>query len=203
MRSPNAAVLAAAFLGILAVRTALASPETDVAAARVVFERNLRAIEHRDAESYLDCYLPSPSLTRTGPDGFVQGFDSLAASTRRGGGWPDHFEALALRFAPVRDGVVYATYRYRVRYGADEQSGLSERVFVATERGWKIAVTTAFPAPAGTAPPARALVGATLVDGTGAPPVRDAVVLIRDGRIDAAGPRARVRILRPFATRSS
>ena len=38
--------------------------------------------------------------------------------------------------------------------------------------------------------PARALVGATLVDGTGAPPIADAVVVLRDGRIACAGSRA-------------
>jgi imidazolonepropionase-like amidohydrolase len=41
-----------------------------------------------------------------------------------------------------------------------------------------------------------AIAGATLVDATGAPPVEDAVVLIRDGRIAAAGPRAKVPIPR-------
>ena len=35
-----------------------------------------------------------------------------------------------------------------------------------------------------------AIVGAQLIDGTGAAPVADSVVVIRDGRIDAAGPRA-------------
>ena len=35
-----------------------------------------------------------------------------------------------------------------------------------------------------------AVVGGTLVDGTGAPPVPDAVVVVRDGRIACAGPRA-------------
>lgn len=38
--------------------------------------------------------------------------------------------------------------------------------------------------------PPRALVGGTLVDGTGATPVKDAVVVIRDGRIVCAGARA-------------
>jgi imidazolonepropionase-like amidohydrolase len=70
--------------------------------------------------------------------------------------------------------------------------GLSERLFVDTPEGFRIAVTTAFPAAPGVPPPPRAIVGATLVDGTGRPPVRDAVVLTRDGRIEAAGPRARV-----------
>jgi len=36
--------------------------------------------------------------------------------------------------------------------------------------------------------PLRAYVGATLVDGTGAPPVANAVVLVREGRIVCAGP---------------
>ncbi len=35
-----------------------------------------------------------------------------------------------------------------------------------------------------------AIVGAQLIDGTGAAPVADSVVVIRDGRIHAAGPRA-------------
>ncbi len=39
-------------------------------------------------------------------------------------------------------------------------------------------------------PPPRAFVGATLVDGTGRSPVRDAVVLVRGGRIACAGTRA-------------
>ncbi|HEX7176175.1 MAG TPA: amidohydrolase family protein [Pyrinomonadaceae bacterium] len=39
-----------------------------------------------------------------------------------------------------------------------------------------------------------AIVGATLIDGTGTPPVADAVVLVENGRITAAGPRASVKI---------
>lgn len=39
-----------------------------------------------------------------------------------------------------------------------------------------------------------ALVGATLIDGTGSPPLEDAVVLIREGRVAAAGSRATVSI---------
>jgi imidazolonepropionase-like amidohydrolase len=39
-----------------------------------------------------------------------------------------------------------------------------------------------------------ALVGARLIDGTGRPPVDDAVVIVRDERIASAGPRAAVRI---------
>ncbi len=39
-----------------------------------------------------------------------------------------------------------------------------------------------------------AIVGATLVDGTGAPPVPDSAVVVRNGRIFAAGPRGKVAI---------
>lgn len=163
--------------------------EADVAAARKVFAANLDAIRRRDRDAYLACYLPTEGLVRTGPTGFALGYAALDSSAGRG--WPDHFEALDLRLTPVDHGVVYGTYRYRVRYGADEQTGISERVFVATANGWKIAVTTAFAATPGVPPPPRAIVGATLVDGRGGPPVRDAVVVLRDGRIDCAGPRAR------------
>jgi len=44
-----------------------------------------------------------------------------------------------------------------------------------------------------------AIVGATLVDATGAAPVPDSAVVVRDGRIVAAGPRGRVTIPRGMA----
>lgn len=45
-----------------------------------------------------------------------------------------------------------------------------------------------------------AYVGATVFDGTGAPVTRDAVLLVSDGRIEAVGPRADVRIPRGTET---
>jgi imidazolonepropionase-like amidohydrolase len=39
-----------------------------------------------------------------------------------------------------------------------------------------------------------AIVGARLIDGTGAPAIEDSVVIVRDGRIDAAGPRGSVTV---------
>src|SRR5258705_8838241 len=57
--------------------------------------------------------------------------------------------------------------------------------------GWKIAMTTACPALPGVPPPPGAIVGATLIDGRGGPPVRDAVVVLRDGHIECVGPRGR------------
>jgi imidazolonepropionase-like amidohydrolase len=161
---------------------------SDLAAARALFERNLQAIRDKNVEAYLACYLDSPGLARTGPTGFELGYAGLAKTA--GHGFPDHFEGEDLRLTPVRPGVVYGTYRYRVRYGATEVAGLSERLFLETPKGWRIAVSTAFDSSPGVPPPPLALVGATLLDGTGAKPVPDAVVLLRDGKIECAGSRA-------------
>jgi imidazolonepropionase-like amidohydrolase len=162
--------------------------EDELAAARSLFEANLEAIRRRDREAYLACYLESERLARVGPEGIALGFAGLAAGA--GTGWPDRFEAQDLQLVPVRPGVVYGSYRYRVRYGAEEQIGLSERLFVQTDTGWKIAVTTAFAAPAETPPPPLALIGATVIDGTGAPPLADAAIVIRGGKIDCVGARS-------------
>src|SRR5262249_24439115 len=91
------------------------------------------------------------------------------------------------RLTPLRAGIVYGTYRYRVRYAAgDEHVGISERLFVKTADGWKIAVTGAVDTPPGTPAPARALKGATLIDGRGAAPGANANVVSRDGKSDCA-----------------
>ncbi len=164
--------------------------EADLAAARALFERNLDAIRRRDPDAYLACYLQSESLARTGPTGFTLGYEDLAGTTATGENWPDAFDAQDLRLVRVQPGVVYGTYRYRVRYGAAEAIGLSERLFVEKPEGWKIAVSTAFEALPGIPPPPRALVGGTLLDGSGGPPVPDAVVVLRDGKVECAGPRA-------------
>lgn len=162
-------------------------PTSDLAAARELFQRNLQAIRDQDREAYLACYLESPELVRTGPDGPSLGYEGFAAGA--GGDWPEVFQGRDLQLVPIRPGVVYGTYRYRIVQDGVPSSGLSERLFVATPQGWRIAVTTAFPAAPGIPPPPLALVGATLVDGTGRPPVADSVVLIRGGRIDCAGGR--------------
>ena len=169
---------------------ATTDPAADMAAARHVFELNLDAIRRRDRAGYLECYLRSSRLIVTGGQGFTLGYDPLAASA--GSGWPDLFEGLDLRLTPVHPGMVYGTYRYRVRYGASEQNGLSERLFVSTPEGWRIAMTSAFPNAPGVPAPPRAVVGGTLLDGTGRPAVKDAVIIVRDGRIEAVGPRSRI-----------
>ncbi len=182
----------AALLLLLASSALAVEPAADSAAdllgAHRVFEANLAAIRNRDAQAYLACYLPEESFARTGPDGMTVGFAEFAAGV--GTGWPDSIEAEDMHLTPVRPGLVYGTYRYRVRYGAVEQSGLSERFFLATPAGFKIAVSTAFQALPGVPPPPKVLAGATLIDGTGAAPVLDSVVVVREGKIDCAGSRA-------------
>ena len=159
--------------------------QADIEAALALFEANLDAIRQRDRDAYLACYLRSDTLARSGPGGINLGYAGLEASA--GSGWPDFFNAQNLNLVWLRPGVVYGTYRYRVRYGDQEVVGLSERVFMETPDGWRIAVTTAFPDPPGTAPPSIALVGGTLIDGTGAEPVANAVVIAEDGKIVCAG----------------
>ncbi|HVO50625.1 MAG TPA: amidohydrolase family protein [Thermoanaerobaculia bacterium] len=180
---PNRSLVFAALM--LVSSAAFAS---DVDDARALFERNLAAIQKRDKAAYLACYLDSAELVRVAPEGPVLGFSDFAKQA--GEKWPDTLVAEDLRLTPVSPGVVAGSYRYRVRYGAEEHSGLSERLFLKTPKGWRIAVTSAFESPAGTPPPPHAFTGATLVDGTGAPAVKNAVVVVRDGRIACAGPAA-------------
>jgi hypothetical protein len=87
----------------------------------------------------------------------------------------DHFEA-------VLDGYESALGTFVSRAGADEMAALEDlSKGIAGSR-------------VGAGPGTLALVGATLVDGTGGPAVPDAVVVIRKGRIEAAGPESRIKI---------
>lgn len=173
-------------LAFCVAATAFAQNESqDLRAARELFEKNLDAIRNRDRKAYLALYLNSEKLARSGPEGTSFGFESFAKGA--GENWPDTFEGRDLQLVRVQPGVVYGTYRYRVRYGADESSGVSERIFLKTPSGWKIAATTAFEAPPGTPPPPVAIVGGTLLDGTGAAPKTNATIVIRNGRVDCAG----------------
>lgn len=148
------AVIAVGILSCLVLcgRPAVADPAGDEAAARALFEQNLQAIADRDTESYLACYWQSDGLVRNGFEGISRGYAGLAASVDEDT-WPDQFEATDLQVFWLRPGVVYGQYRYRVRYGDDEQEGISERILLETEAGWRIAVTTAFGAPEGALPP--------------------------------------------------
>ncbi len=172
------------------VRVAAQAPRpgpSDTAEARRTFEANIAAIQRRDRAAYLALYLDAPTFARNGPGGLALVYAPFAA--QRDTTWPDTLIATDLRLVPVRPGVVYGSYRYRVTQRGVTTSGTSERVFIRTPQGWRIAVSTAFPAPDGTPPAPVVLAGATLVDGTGRAPVPDAVVVVHQGRIACAGPR--------------
>jgi imidazolonepropionase-like amidohydrolase len=164
---------------------------SDLAAARALFEANLTAIQRRDRQAYLDCYWRSPRLVRSGATGPATGFDALAASVT--GDWPEALIPRDLRLHWLGPGQVYGSYRYLVVYpdGGTHQ-GLSERILHETADGWRIVVTTAFEEPVGTPAPPVALVGATVYDGGEGPPLRDAVIVVREGRIETLGPRSEV-----------
>jgi len=176
-------------IGIIALTIVLASSASaqtdDVAAARAVFEANINAIRQKNLDAYLSYYLHSPLLVKGGPTGFTTGYDDFAKAR---GPWPESIEANDIHLTELQPGYVYGTYRYRVRYaGGDEHIGISERLFVKTPAGWKIAVTGAIDSPPGTPAPPHALTGATLIDGRGGAPIANANVILRDGKIDCAG----------------
>lgn len=160
------------------------SASTDTVEARRVFEGNISAIQQRDRARYLSYYVQSEQLARTGPAGLELGFENWSA--RRDSTWPDTLIARDLRLVPVAPGVVYGTYHYRVTQRGVTTEGMSERVFVRTPQGWKIAVSTAFGLAPNTAPPPVAITGATLVN-PAATPVPNATVVVAAGRIVCAG----------------
>src|SRR5437660_5206473 len=130
---------------VLLAATAASAQNADVAAARKVFEGNLEAIRQKDRQKYLSYYLHSEGLVRGGPTGFITGWEDF---NKARGPFPDQFEADDIHLTPLRPGLVYGTYRYRVRYSTgDEHSGISERLFVKTPDGWKIALTGAVDTP--------------------------------------------------------
>src|SRR5438105_12597505 len=169
----------------LVIATPLFAQNDDIAGARAVFEANINAIRQKNRDAYLSYYLHSPLLVKGGPTGFTTGYDDFATAR---GPWPESIEANDIHLTELQPGYVYGTYRYRVRYvGGDEHIGISERLFVKTPDGWKIAVTGAIDTPPGTPAPPRALTGATLIDGRGGAPIANTNVILRDGKIDCAG----------------
>lgn len=120
---------------------------SDTVEARRVFEENIDAIHKRDRARYLATYLQTEGLARNGPGGLELGYEGWSA--RRDSTWPDTLIARNLRVHPIAPGVVYGTYCYTVTQKDTTSSGVSERVFLKTPQGWRIAVTTAFGLPPG------------------------------------------------------
>lgn len=118
----------------------------DLLGARELFDSNIAAIHQHNTAAYLATYLHSPDLVAAGPDGLVRGYEPLEKD-RQQGGWPDTLVAGQPTLVWVSAGVVYGAYRYVARQGDSVSSGWSERVFVKTRDGWKIAVTSVIPTP--------------------------------------------------------
>ena len=127
--------------------SAVATTAPDTVETRQLFEENIDAIHKRDRARYLATYLHTNALARNGPAGLELGYENWSA--RRDSTWPDTLIARNLRVIPVAPGVVYGTYCYTVTQNDTTSSGVSERVFVKTPEGWRIAVTTAFGLPVG------------------------------------------------------
>ena len=121
--------------------------EWETGVAKHLFERNIQAIIDRDRETYLSCYLDSPRLVRTSPEGFDLGFAGMAEGAPATGSddWPELLVPSDVRVTWLAPGLVYGTYRYEVVIDGVRSVGLSERLFVKVGQAWKIAVTTAFP----------------------------------------------------------
>jgi len=128
-------------------RSSTATATADTLEARRLFEENIDAIHKRDRARYLATYLHDNTLGRNGPAGLQLGYETWSA--RRDSTWPDTLVARNLRVLPISPGVVYGTYCYTVTQKDTTSSGVSERIFVKTAEGWRIAVTTAFGLPAG------------------------------------------------------
>lgn len=140
-------VLAAGCYPAAPARPSAMSAAADSAAAMRLFEENIDAIHERDRARYLATYLQEPTLARNGPTGLQLGYADWSA--RRDTTWPDTLRASNLRVVPIRPGVVYGTYCYTVTQKDTTTSGVSERLFVNTPAGWRIAVTSAFGLPVG------------------------------------------------------
>lgn len=117
----------------------------DSAAALAVFRENIDAIHKRDHRRYLATYLQTDQLTRGGLRGVERGWLSWPARTDSAPAWPDTLIATDLRVAPLSAGVVYGVYRYRGINRGVASVGISERVFVKTAAGWRIAYTASYP----------------------------------------------------------
>ena len=124
---------------------AAAPHASDSAEALALFRENIDAIHKRDRPRYLATYLESPRLARNGPNGLQLGWEGWDARTSTS--WPDTLIANNLTVVPIAAGVVYGSYTYNVRYGDSTSTGVSERLFVRTPWGWRIAVTSAFGSP--------------------------------------------------------
>lgn len=119
--------------------------ERELAEVRSAFQENLAAIRRGDVEGYLSGYLTSADFLFLGPDGVERGFAPFAETWRANPQFPDSLASGAPQLTWLAPGVVHVVYPYVARQGTAAGKGWSERVFVKTPDGWKIAVTGVIP----------------------------------------------------------
>jgi hypothetical protein len=119
--------------------------ERELVEARSAFDSNLAAIRRGDVEGYLAGYLTSPDFLFIGPEGVARGFGPFAAARRAAPTFPDSLVAGDAELTWLAPGVVHVAYPFVARQDTVAGNGWSERVFVKTPDGWKIAVTGVIP----------------------------------------------------------
>jgi len=120
--------------------------ERELAEVRAAFDENLAAIRRRDLDAYLAGYLDSPDFVYLGPEGIARGFAPFAAARHAQADFPDSLVAGGPELTWLAPGVVHVAYPFAAVQGTVAGAGWSERVFVRTAAGWRIAVTSVIPA---------------------------------------------------------
>jgi hypothetical protein len=113
----------------------------DLTEAARALQLNVDAINRHDVEAYLAQYLESPSLIVASADSLRRGYRLFAEARRASSDWPDTLLLGEPTLVWISPGVVWAAFEYRGVLGPDTARGVSERLFVKTPAGWKIAVT--------------------------------------------------------------
>ncbi len=113
----------------------------DLEEAFEAFRTNIAAIQRRDVEGYLVHYLDSPELVIAAADSLRRGFFLFAEARRASDEWPDTLFTGEPQLVWVVPGVVWGAFEFTSVVGSDTTRGFSERLFLKTGGGWKIAVT--------------------------------------------------------------
>lgn len=113
----------------------------DLEGAALALELNIAAIQRHDTEAYLAQYVDSPELVIAAADSVRRDYFLFAEWRRASDEWPDTLVVERPTLVWIGPGVVWAAFQFTSVVGGDTVRGVSERVFVETPRGWKIAVT--------------------------------------------------------------
>ena len=114
----------------------------DLQGALAALESNIAAIRNHDTEAYLAHYLNSPDLVIVAADSLRRGYMLFAEARRASDEWPDTVVVGEPRLVWIAPGVVWGAFEYVSVLAGDTARGWSERLFVKTPSGWKIAVTS-------------------------------------------------------------